>query len=124
VQLQVVIITNGKERKMAPETVKEVFETMPKVFAADKASGVDAVFQFHITGRETGDWYIVVKNSACEISQGIHDKPSVSLTLADVDWVAICAGQLDGMTAFMSGKLKATGNVMMAQQIRTLFPLT
>ncbi len=108
---------------MALETVKEVFETMPKVFAVDKAEGLDAVFQFHITGGETGDWHIVLKNGACEISEGVHDKPSVSLTVGDVDWVAICNGQLDGMTAFMSGKLKATGNVMLAQQIRTLFPL-
>ncbi|MGO9566608.1 MAG: SCP2 sterol-binding domain-containing protein [Desulfomonilaceae bacterium] len=27
------------------------------------------------------------------------------------------------MSAFMSGKLKATGNLMLAQQIRTLFLL-
>lgn len=108
---------------MALATVKEVFETMPKVFAANKAAGVDAVFQFHITGGEAGDWYIVVKNGECEVSQGVHAKPSVSLTMADENWVAICNGKLDGMSAFMSGKLKATGNVMLAQQIRTLFPL-
>lgn len=108
---------------MALVTVKEVFETMPKVFAADKAVGVDAVFQFHITGGEAADWHIVVKSGACEISEGVHDKPSVSLTMADTDWLAMCNGQLDGMAAFMSGKLKATGNIMMAQQFRTLFPL-
>ena len=108
---------------MALETVKEIFETMPKVFAADKAAGVDAVFQFHITGQEAGDWHIVVKDQACQVSEGVHDKPSVSLTLADTDWLAICNGQLDGMAAFMSGKLKASGNIMLAQQIRTLFPL-
>ena len=99
---------------MALETVKEVFENMPKVFAVDKAAGVDVVFQFHITGKEMGDWHIVVKNGACDISEGVHNKPSVSLTVADVDWLAMCNGQLDGMSAFMSGKLKATGNVMLA----------
>lgn len=108
---------------MGLETVKEVFETMPTVFAADKAEGVDAVFQFHITGGEAADWHIVVKNGTCEISEGVHDKPSVSLYLTDIDWLAMCNGQLDGMSAFMSGKLKATGNIMMAQQLRTLFPL-
>ena len=108
---------------MALETVKEVFETMPKVFAADRASGVDAVFQFHISGKEAGDWHIIVKNAACEIFQGVHSDPSVTLSLIDSDWVAMCTGQLDGMSAFMSGKLKASGNVMLAQQIPTLFPL-
>ena len=47
----------------------------------------------------------------------------MSLTVADIDWLAMCNGQPDGMSAFMSGKVKATGNVMLAQQIRTLFPL-
>ncbi|MGO9566607.1 MAG: SCP2 sterol-binding domain-containing protein [Desulfomonilaceae bacterium] len=65
---------------MALESVKEVFETMPKVFAADKAAGVDAVFQFHITGKEAANWNIVMKNGACDISEGIHGNPSVSLT--------------------------------------------
>ncbi|MGO8880903.1 MAG: SCP2 sterol-binding domain-containing protein [Desulfomonilaceae bacterium] len=108
---------------MALETVKEVFETMPKVFAADRAAGVDVVFQLHITGKEAGDWQIVVKKGACEISEGIHDNPSVRLTMTDMDWLSMCNGQLDGMSAFMSGKLKASGNVMLAQQIPTLFPL-
>jgi len=35
----------------------------------------------------------------------------------------MCNGQLDGMSAFMSGKLKVTGNIMLAQRIASLFPL-
>ncbi|MEW6113086.1 MAG: SCP2 sterol-binding domain-containing protein [Thermodesulfobacteriota bacterium] len=108
---------------MALTSVKEVFEKMPQVFDSSKAAGVDVVFQFHITGGEAGDWYVAVKNQACEIASGVHASPTVSLTVSDADWLAMCNGQLDGMTAFMSGKLKATGNIMAAQQISRLFPL-
>ena len=35
---------------MALSTVQEVFDKMPAVFDADAAQGLDAVFQFDITG--------------------------------------------------------------------------
>ena len=108
---------------MALSTVNEVFEKMPQVFNSAAAAGLDMVFQFHITGDQAGDWNVVVKENACQVNPGVHASPSVSLTMADVDWLAMCNGTLDGMTAFMSGKLKATGDIMAAQRIPNLFPL-
>ncbi|MCA1959734.1 MAG: SCP2 sterol-binding domain-containing protein [Desulfomonile sp.] len=108
---------------MALTSVKEVFEKMPTVFNPSAAAGLNVVFQFHITGNEAGDWNVVVKDGACQVNQGVSSSPTVTLTMADVDWLAICNRQLDGMTAFMSGKLKASGDIMMAQRIATLFPL-
>jgi putative sterol carrier protein len=32
------------------------------------------------------------------------------------------SGDINGMTAFMTGKLKATGNVMLATKLTSLFP--
>ncbi len=112
-----------EEKKMAFTSVPEVFEKMPQVFNAANAAGLNVVFQFHITGDQAGDWQVAVKDQKCSVSQGINDSPTVSLTMADVDWLAMCNGQLDGMSAFMSGKLKATGDIMMAQRIPSLFPL-
>jgi putative sterol carrier protein len=108
---------------MAFASAKEVFEKMPQVFSAAAAAGVDAVFQYHITGPDGGDWYITVKDNSCQITEGVYDSPSVSLTMSVADWLAMCNKQLDPMTAFMSSKLKASGNIMMAQRIPNIFPL-
>jgi putative sterol carrier protein len=108
---------------MALTSVKEVFGSMSQVFDATAAAGLDMVFQFHITGSEAGDWNVVVKDGTCQVNQGTHESPTVSLTMEDVDWLAMCNGTLNGMTAFMTGKLKATGDIMAAQRIQTLFPL-
>jgi 3-hydroxybutyryl-CoA dehydratase len=112
-----------EEKKMALTSVKEVFEKMPTVFNAPAAAGLNVIFQFHITGGEAGDWYVVIENSTCDVKSGVHDAPSVTLTMADADWLAMCNGTLNGMTAFMTGKLKATGDIMAAQRIPSLFPL-
>ena len=109
---------------MALTSVSEVFEKMPQVFNAAAAAGLNMVFQFHVTGNEAGDWNVVVKDGTCQVNQGVDQSPTVSLSMADVDWLAMCNGTLNGMTAFMSGKLQATGDIMAAQKIQMLFPLT
>lgn len=114
----------GEEKKMAFTSVTEIFEKMPGAFNAAAAAGVNMVFQFHITGGQAGEWNVVVKDGTCEVNQGVAASPTVSLTMADEDWIAMCNGQLDGMTAFMSGKLKADGDIMAAQRIPSLFPLS
>ena len=39
-------------------------------------------------------------------------------TLAEV-----MSGETDGMQAFMAGRIKATGNMMLATQLATIFPV-
>ena len=110
-------------KKMALESVKEVFEKMPQVFNPASAAGVNTIFQFHITGDQSGDWNVIVKDNTCQVNEGVHESPNVTLTMADQDWLALCNGTLNGMTAFMTGKLKASGDIMAAQRIPMLFPL-
>jgi putative sterol carrier protein len=108
---------------MALTSVKEVFEKMPQVFNPAAAAGLNIIFQFNISGPQGGDWNVIVKDGTCQVNEGVHESPTVTLTLADEDWLAICNGTLNGMTAFMTGKLKATGDIMAAQRIQSLFPL-
>ena len=53
---------------MALTSVNEVFQKMPEVFNAGAAAGVNAVFQFYITGGEAGDWHVIVKDNACQVA--------------------------------------------------------
>ena len=103
--------------------VKEIFNKMPGAFNANAAQGVDAVFQFDISGDGGGQWNITIKEGSCEIQEGFHDSPNVTLAMSGDTWLAIVNRETGGMQAFMSGKLKATGNIMLAQRIEQLFPL-
>ena len=42
----------------------------------------------------------------------------VTITIADADFMAMADGKLDGMQAFMGGKLKIKGNMMLAQKLQ------
>ena len=109
--------------KMAFASVKEIFSRMPEVFDRDAAAGLNAVIQFNIEGDEGGDWYVVIKNQACTVCEGIHDNPTLSLKLTDKDWMALCKGELNAVLAFMSGKLKAKGDILLAQRMPKLFSI-
>ncbi len=105
-------------------TVQKLFEGMPQAFRAEMAGEDSLVFQFHITGDQAGDWYVCVEKGQCTVDQGVHQSPTVSLTLKDHNWLAMAAGELSGAKAFMTGKLKLKGDLMAAQKLGTYFKLT
>ena len=104
-------------------SVKEIFAGMPGAFNRDAAAGLNVVIQYNIEGAEGGDWYVVIKDQTCTVSEGVHSSPTLTMKMADKDWIAMCKGELNGMTAFMTGKLKATGDLMLAQRLAVLFRL-
>ena len=108
---------------MALTSVNEIFEKMPEVFNPSAAQGLDAVFQYNITGDQGGNWNVTVKDGSCQVQQGMHDSPTVTLDMSDETWLAMVNKELNGMQAFMSGKLKVSGDIMLAQRIYDLFPL-
>jgi putative sterol carrier protein len=106
---------------MAIADVKEVFRMMPEAFSAAAAQGLDAIFQLDITGEGGGTWNVVIKDGTCQIYEGTHESPNVTLTMSAETWLGIVNRELNGMRAFLSGKLKASGDIMLAQRIEQLF---
>ncbi|WP_281647204.1 SCP2 sterol-binding domain-containing protein [Parendozoicomonas sp. Alg238-R29] len=98
----------------------EVFEDMKGKFNSDAAAGLDLIFQFDI---EDGDTYhLIVKDGACEIVEGANDDPNVTLIMDTETMSGVMSGEMDGMQAFMMGKLRAEGDMMLATKLGELFP--
>jgi putative sterol carrier protein len=106
---------------MAVTKIEDVFEKMPETFQADVAVGVDAVFQFKVSGPEGGDWHVIVRGGACRVEKGLSDNPTTTLQLADKDFLPLMTGQLSGMQAYMTGKLKLSGDIMKSQLLAKMF---
>ncbi|GAB4304709.1 MAG: hypothetical protein Kow0090_20330 [Myxococcota bacterium] len=102
-------------------TVKAIFERMPSAFRAEKAGGVDIVFQYKISGATGGDYFVAVKDNACEVKEGAHPNPTTTLLISDDDFVSLIEGSLNAMQAYTSGRLKIKGDIMKSQLIEKLF---
>lgn len=97
-----------------------IIDSLKSRFDAQAAKGMDDVFQFHIS--DANDYYLVVRDSNLDIHEGEHDDPSVTLSTDSATLRGVMSGDINGMQAFMSGKLKASGNVMLATKLTSLFP--
>ena len=106
-----------------PLTVAQLMEKMPAAFIPEKAAGLDAVIQFKFTGVEAGDWYAVIKDGKVDVAKGEHASPKMTLTADSADYVKIFTGELDGMQAFMQGKLKLAGDLNLAMKLTQMFKI-
>src|SRR5215831_3649277 len=103
-------------------TVAEIFEAMPNNFNPAAASGMTKSLQWNITGEQGGVWAFKVDNGACELVPGGVEKPDVTFTISDKDWMSLAEGKLDAQSAFFSGQLKIAGDMGLALRVPQLFP--
>merc|ERR1711865_665934 len=98
---------------------KALFDQISAGVASDGAKLVKAggaVFQFIISDSDI-KFCLDLKNGNGAASFEENPKADVTITIADADMVAMSEGKLDGMQAFMGGKLKIKGNMMLAQKL-------
>jgi putative sterol carrier protein len=107
---------------MSPTTVKEFFELLPSRLDSDAAEGLNAVYQFDLSGAEGGQYILTIQEGVCQVSEGVHADPHVVFSMAGEDCIRILRGQLNGPAAAMSGRLKISGDIGLAMQLRALFP--
>jgi putative sterol carrier protein len=104
----------------------EVFARMPSLFRADRAGATNAVIHWNITDRPDGgtDTYeLVVADGTCTLSQSADRDPKLSLTLGPVDFLKVVSGSGNPVMMFMTGKLKAKGDLGLAANIANLFDI-
>lgn len=104
-------------------TVQEIFDNIDKGFDPDKSVGVNAVFQFNLTGDNGGQYWIKVANKQAEVAEGEHGDPTMIITSAADDYIAMVNGEMNPMTAFMMGKIKVKGDMGLALKLQTMFGL-
>ena len=102
-------------------TVAQTFQDMPAHFNPAAAAGLDKTIQINLSGEQGGQWAIRIANQTFELIPGGVDQPDLTLTMSDENWLALVEGRLNPMTAFMTGKIKATGDLPLAMRVPNLF---
>lgn len=95
---------------------------MRQSFRADKAKGVHARYQWHLSGPQGGEWWIEVHDGTFKMDKGKIDNPDVTFVASDKTWVALSNGTLVGMWAYLTGRLKIRGDKGLAKKLGEIFP--
>ena len=104
----------------------EVFNRMPTLFRADRAGSTQAVIHWNITGGAGGgtDTYeTVIENGACTVTDQPVRDPKLAMTMDPVTFLKVVSGDGNPMMMFMTGKIKAKGDLGLAAQIAKLFDI-
>ncbi|EZA54463.1 hypothetical protein DMN91_012183 [Ooceraea biroi] len=108
-QSDAVFVAIGEHVKTNPEKVKKV----------------NGIFLYNITvdGKVASEWTLDLKNAEVHKGKPKSGKADTTLTIDDKDMVEIALGKLNPQTAFMRGKLKITGNIMLTQKLKGLMEM-
>jgi putative sterol carrier protein len=111
---------------MAVDIHKLFNETLPEGLAkhGDKAKEIGAKFQLNITGEGGGEWFIDLSASGPSATQSNPGSADCTMTMTVEDFQKLHENpQANGMQLFFAGKLKVSGNQMLAMKLSKLFEL-
>lgn len=108
---------------MAEYSVEELVFNHEKAFLPEKAAGVEAVIQYHLTGDEGGDYVVTIEDDQCSVEKGTTEDPTMTLTADGKYFRDVLLGKEDGMKGFMEGKLQLEGDLNLAMKLTSFFKM-
>jgi putative sterol carrier protein len=106
-----------------PTTASAAVQGLPQVFDPAAAEGVEAVVLFDLSGREPGQWTVIVRDATCRVATGRTMEPTVTLHMDSDLWLAIARGEKSGRDAFMNGEYTVDGDVVFMMRFGKIFPV-
>ncbi len=82
---------------------------------------VNELYQFHITGEQGGSYVVNLKDDGGSAYPGEDEMARCKMTLSHENLMAMLSGEITPQMAFMEGKLKIEGNVILAAKLAPLF---
>jgi putative sterol carrier protein len=120
---QISELLQGEQRK---QILDSIFTKFPSLFRPDRAGSTNAVIQWNVGGAPDGgvDTYeLVIADGACTLSPTPSGDPKLAITVGPVEFIKVVSGNGNPMMMFMTGKLKAKGDLGLAANIANLFDI-
>jgi putative sterol carrier protein len=107
------------------QVVGGIFARMPSQFRADRAGATNAVIHWTLTDGPAGPetYELVIADGTCVLSPSPENEPKLALTVATADFLKIVTGNGNPVMLFMTGKVKAKGDLGLAAKIADLFEI-
>lgn len=113
---------NNVSQEKGAGGVEGIFETIKSLCDKQLVNNVKGVFEFHLTGKDEGVWFIDLLNDGGSAGKGSNPGgvANCTMTLDSEDFVKMFKGQMNPTQAFMGGKLKIKGDMMIAMKLEKL----
>ena len=96
-------------------TAKQILESIPARFRAEKAIDYNAVFHFDIYGEENLQYSVTISNGACKLEKGLIGKPDCEISTKSSIYIDLETGKANPQMALMLGNVKVSNIAAMIQ---------
>jgi putative sterol carrier protein len=97
---------------------REFFETLEARADPSKLEGIDHSYLFDIAGE--GQWLVEVRDGTVRVTEGQADA-DVTIAVSGETFDRLAAGTQNPVTAYMTGKLKVSGDTGAALKLQKIF---
>ena len=102
-------------------TVKDMFASMPFGLNKERASGINTVVQFFLTGEEPIIGHLIITNQKCTYNQGEHPNPKTIIRSDSKLWLDISNNEVSGDKAFINKEYQIEGDATIMLKFAELF---
>ncbi len=96
-------------------TAKQILESIPSRFRAEKAQQYSAVFHFDITGDETLQYTVLINDGQCQLQTGLNGTADCTLKTKAHVYLDLETGKANPQMALVTGKVKISNLSAMMQ---------
>jgi len=106
-----------------PPDCAELMTTLPQRLNTAAIGDWHARIQFHLSGEGGGDWVVSFADGHCTVAPGQTENAAITVWTQARVWAEILTGKRSAPAAFITGKLRARGDMDSAARLRTVFRL-
>ncbi|MCL4148779.1 UNVERIFIED_CONTAM: hypothetical protein GTU68_017762 [Idotea baltica] len=111
----------GSELEKLKQNHFQIFSNIEAMINPEIIEKTKAVYTFEVTGDEPSTWFLDLKEGGGSCGKGQPPNPAdVTLTLSSANMVKMFQGSLKATNAFMTGKLKISGDMGKAMKLEKL----
>ena len=99
-------------------TAREFFESLEGRIDPSKTAGMTNSYVFEIDG--AGTWKVDVQDGSVSVTEGGGDADA-TISASEETFEKIASGDMNATTAYMTGKLKISGDMGAALKLQKLF---
>ena len=100
------------------ESARELFEGLEVRIDPARTRGTTASYRFDVDG--AGSWRVDVNDGAVDVSESEAPADCV-IRASEEDLLRVVRGELNAVTAYMTGRGRVEGDLSLAMRLRDLF---